>query len=83
MERLGRKEEAARLQKRFESFALGERDARAPHRRAEARYLLALIRGHAGAAAESRRMLESALEAKPDLLPARLEMRGDLIEVAP
>ena len=81
LDRLGRGEEATRLRKRFETFAAGERDAPAPHHRAEARYLLALIRARDGDSAEARRLLQGALEAQPDLLPARLEARGDLIEV--
>ena len=82
LERLGRGDEAARLLKRFETFAAGERDERAAGHRAEARYLLALIRAHDGDAAESRKLLAGALEAQPNLLPARLETRGDLVEVA-
>jgi tetratricopeptide (TPR) repeat protein len=83
LEKLGRAEEAARLEKRFENFAMGERDSKDTGHRSEARLLLALVRKHQGQAGEARSLLEGALAARPDLLPARLEWRGDVIEAVP
>jgi tetratricopeptide (TPR) repeat protein len=83
LEKLGRAEEAARLEKRFENFAMGERDSRDTGHRSEARLLLALVRKHRGQVDEARTLLQGALEARPDLLPARLESRGDVIEALP
>ena len=54
LEKLGRGEEAARLEKRFENFALGERDSKDTGHRSEARLLLALVRKHQGQAEEAR-----------------------------
>ena len=67
--RLGQADRAAALKKRFETFALKERDARGL-------YLLALIRIDDGRAGEARDLLRRALEKAPDFLPARLEERG-------
>ena len=69
------------MEKRFENFALAERDSKNVQRRAEARYLLALVRECQGRADEARALLTEALAARPDLLAARLEMRGDVIEL--
>ena len=80
LERLGQAELAAALKKRFESCAASEVDARNTDYRARARYLLALVRKHDGRTDEGRELLRGALDAQPDYLPARLEMRGDLPE---
>lgn len=81
--RLGRAAEATRLEKRFEDFARGEIDARDLGHRAEARYLLGLISIRNGRTDEGRQLMQRALEAQPDLIPARLELRGDTVSVAP
>lgn len=80
--RLGRAEEAVRLEKRFESFALGEVDARDTGHRAEARYLLGLIGMRRGRVDEGHDLMRRALVDQPDLIPARLELRGDTLSVA-
>ncbi len=83
LDRLGRAEEATRLEKRFEDFARGEIDSRNTDRRAEARYLLGLVMVRRGLSDEGRKLMQQALEAKPDMIPARLELRGDTLSVAP
>ena len=83
LERLGRSVDAERIEKRFEDFARGEIDARNTDRRAEARYLLGLVMVRRGLPDEGRKLMQQALEAKPDLIPARLELRGDTLSVAP
>jgi tetratricopeptide (TPR) repeat protein len=83
LDRLGRAEEASRLEKRFEDFARGEIDSRNTDRRAEARYLLGLVMTRRGLSDEGRKLMQQSLEAKPDMIPARLELRGDTLSVAP
>jgi tetratricopeptide (TPR) repeat protein len=83
LEKLGRSAEAAPLRQRFEDFALSERDSNNIHYRAEARYLLALVRKDSGRADEAKALIAGALAARPDLLPARLELRGDVIDALP
>ncbi len=80
LEKLGQTEKAAEVRKHFENFALVEVDSRSAEQRARARYLLALIRKDQGRPDESRQLLQGALEAAPDLLPARLEARGDVLD---
>ena len=80
LERIGRPSEAARLQKHFENFARSEIDSKDSHRRAEALYLLGLIEKHDDHRDESLKLLQKAIEAQPDLLAARLELRGDALD---
>ncbi|HCC58850.1 MAG TPA: hypothetical protein DEQ47_16640 [Solibacterales bacterium] len=77
LERLGRAEEAARLEQHFANFAATEKDSKQTRHRAEARYLLGLIEAHGGRPAQAKALFEEALNASPDLLSARLELRGD------
>ena len=79
---LGRSEEAARMIKRFASFAETERDDKGPVHRAEARYLLGLVARHEGKPQEAEQLFLQALEARPDLLAARLELRNDVLNPA-
>jgi hypothetical protein len=83
LEKLGRSAEAAPLRQRFEDFALSERDSNNIHYRAEARYLLALARKNSGRADEAKALIAGALAARPDLLPAWLELRGDVVDALP
>jgi len=80
LERIGRTSEAARLQKHFETFARSELNATDSHQRAEANYLLGLIEKHDGFRDDSLKHMRQATEAQPDLLPARLELRGDAVD---
>ena len=62
----------------MESFARGQLENRVLNYRAEARYLLALVFKARGENAESRSLLEEALQLRPDLLGPRLELAGDV-----
>jgi tetratricopeptide (TPR) repeat protein len=83
LDRLGRSAESAALEKHFENFAASELGARSAEHRAEGRYLLGLIRKRAGRAEEARKLMQGAVEAQPDLLAARLELRGDVLDPLP
>jgi tetratricopeptide (TPR) repeat protein len=83
LERLGRSAEAAGLEKHFENFAQAELEAKSTGHRAEARYLLGLIRKHQGLAVEACQLMDGAINALPDLLAARLELRGDVLDPLP
>ena len=78
--KLGRTPEAERLQAHFKAFADTEVDDRQPVHRAAAAYLLALIEKHEGKTTEAESLLKRATEAQPDLLAARLELRGDVVD---
>jgi tetratricopeptide (TPR) repeat protein len=80
LERLGRGGEAAKLQKHFADFARGEADDPQMQRRAEARYLLGLVNKHDGHTEDAMKSMRGALDALPDLLPARLELRGEALD---
>jgi len=80
LERLGRSGDATKLQKHFADFARGEADDRSVERRAEARYLLGLVNKHDGHSDEAMKSMREALDARPDLLPARLELRGEVLD---
>ena len=80
LDRLGRGEEAARIEMRMVAFARAELDSKVPRRRAEARYLLALAQKRAGRGAEARRSMEEAIGILPDFLLPRLELRGDVLD---
>ncbi len=80
LERLGRADEAARLRVQFENFAKSETDTAVAQRRAEARYLRGLIAKRDGNPEESMNWMRQALDAQPDLLTARMELRGDVLD---
>lgn len=83
LDRLGRTVEAAALETHFENFAQSEVEAKSAEHRAEARFLLGLIRKHQGRPAEARQLMNGAVDAVPDLLAARLELRGDVLDPLP
>jgi hypothetical protein len=78
LERLGRSAEAQKLSEKFASFAGAERSASGMNRQAEALYLLGLVQKSRGRGDESRDLMSAALNAMPDYLPARMELRGDV-----
>lgn len=78
LDHMGRQEEAARLARRFENFAMTERDARDAGYRAEARYLLGLLRKREGKGEEAERLWKEAMVAKPEVVGARMAGRGEL-----
>ncbi|MGJ5813972.1 DUF5107 domain-containing protein [Paludibaculum fermentans] len=77
MDRLGRREEATALQNRFVNFGQSEVNDKARDRSAEARYLLALVSKREGKPAEALALLQKTVEARPDFLAARIELRGE------
>jgi tetratricopeptide (TPR) repeat protein len=83
LDRLGRADEAKKLIKHFQDFAETEKDSNNSLHRAEARFLLGLVRKHDGQTAEARKLMEEAVQAKPDLLAARYELRGDSLDPLP
>jgi tetratricopeptide (TPR) repeat protein len=80
LDKLGRTDEAAKLLKHFEDFAATEVDSKNAVWRAEASYLLALARKRDGQAEQSRKLMQQAIDARPDFLPPRLELRGDALD---
>jgi tetratricopeptide (TPR) repeat protein len=80
LEKLGKKDQAAQLQKHFEEFAKTQMDAKYAHRRSEGRYLLGLVKKHDGDTAEAKRLMEEAVKIEPDFLAPRIELRGDVID---
>jgi tetratricopeptide (TPR) repeat protein len=83
LDRLGRAVEASRLEKHFQGFAETERESINAARRAEARYLLALIGKREGHPEQAKQLLGQALDAMPNLLAARLDLRGDVVDFTP
>jgi hypothetical protein len=64
----------------MEGFARSQLDSGRAARRAGSRYLLALVLKHKGDQAEARRLLDEALQIQPEMLGARLELRGDVVD---
>ena len=82
LDQLGRPGEATQLEKHFANFADTERADKNPDHRAAALYLLGLISQHDGHSEQARTLLTEALDARPDLLAARLDLRGDVLPAA-
>jgi tetratricopeptide (TPR) repeat protein len=83
LDRLGQADEAKKFEQHFANFAETERDSDVARHRAEARLLLGLIAKRRQQAPEANQLLTGALEAEPDLLPARLELHGDVVDPLP
>ncbi|MCZ2073785.1 MAG: DUF5107 domain-containing protein [Bryobacterales bacterium] len=79
LDRLGRAAEASKLAEQFENYARTQLDSRRPARRVESRYVLGLSAEYKGHSHEARKMFEEAVALQPDFLPARMHLRGDLI----
>jgi tetratricopeptide (TPR) repeat protein len=79
LRRLGRVQDAIALERRLEALAQTDRAARGAARRANGSYLAGLLREYAGQAEEAREFFTAALQARPDLLAARVELRGDTL----
>jgi len=80
LERLGETDKAKDLLPRFEGFARTEMDYASPSPRGKARYLLALIEQNAGNGEMARKYMNDSLQALPDFLEPRYELRGDTID---
>jgi tetratricopeptide (TPR) repeat protein len=83
LERLGNKNKAEDLIPHFDGFARTEMDSTNPAHRGQARYLLGLIAKNAGQDAQARKLMSQSLQALPDSLPPRYELRGDVIDPFP
>lgn len=82
LDRLGRREEASKLAEQFEKYARTQLDSRRPMRRVDSRYLLGLASARNGRMQEAGNLYEEAVAIQPDFLPARMQLRGDLLNPA-
>jgi len=80
LERLRLQEKAKTLIPHFEGFARTEMDESNPVHRGQARYLLALIAKHDGQRERALKLLSDSLQALPDFVQPRFELRGDAID---
>jgi tetratricopeptide (TPR) repeat protein len=80
LEKLNLQEKAKSLIPHFEGFARTEMDETNPVHRGQARYLLALIAKHDGQREQALRLLSDSLQALPDFVQPRFELRGDAID---
>jgi tetratricopeptide (TPR) repeat protein len=80
LDRLGRHQEAADLLKHFKALTADRIDSPDPGRRAATYYLAGLIDQYEGKSEQSRKMMEKAVQLKPDSIGPRFELRGDAIE---
>jgi tetratricopeptide (TPR) repeat protein len=80
LEKLGQADKANTLIPHFEDFAKTEMDDIDPAYRGKARYLLALIEKRAGHSEQARKYMNDSLQALPDSLQPRYELRGDAID---
>lgn len=80
LERLGEMDKAKSLIPHFEAFAKTEMNESNPIHRGRARYVLALIAKSTGDRQRARTLLTDALQAMPDFLQPRYELRGDALD---
>ena len=80
LEKLGQQDKAASLIPHFDGFARTEMDETNRVHRGQARYLLELIAKYAGRRDEALKLMKDAVEALPDFLQPRYELRGDAID---
>ena len=80
LEKLGQQEKAKALLPHFDGFARTEMDETNPVHRGQARFLLALIAKHAGEQQQARKLMNDSVQALPDFLLPRYELRGDVID---
>jgi tetratricopeptide (TPR) repeat protein len=80
LEKLGQTDKAMMLIPHFDGFARTEMDETNQVHRGKARYLLALIAKYSGHRDEALKLMNDAVEALPDSLLPRYELRGDAID---
>jgi len=80
LEKLGMTEKALSLIPHFDGFARTEMDETNRVHRGQARLLLALIAKHDGQTERALRLFTESLQALPDSLPPRYELRGDVLD---
>ncbi|MEA1996490.1 MAG: tetratricopeptide repeat protein, partial [Gemmatimonadota bacterium] len=83
LEKLGRTETAGRLMESIENFALSQLESKYLPYRAEANYLLGLVKKKEGEAEEARRLFKEAVQVRPDILGPRFELRSDVVDPLP
>ena len=81
LDRLQRKPEADTLANKFRDFAQSQLPLKRAHRQAEGHYLLALLALRAGDTATAKQQIEKALQAEPDFLAPRFDLRGESVDV--
>jgi tetratricopeptide (TPR) repeat protein len=80
LEKLGMTEKAQSLIPHFDGFARTEMDEANRVHRGQARLLLGLIAKHDGQKEKALQFFTESLEALPDSLPPRYELRGDVLD---
>ena len=83
LDRLGQSEPAQRILQSMENFAVSQLDSRHRRHRAEARYLLALVKKEQGNRAEAEKLFKEAVQLEPDMLGPRFELRRDVVDPLP
>jgi len=83
LDKLGRGDEAKSLIPHFDGFARTEMDELNPVHRGQARFLLAQIAKRDGHIDDARRFMTESLQALPNYLQPRYELRGDAIDPIP
>jgi len=80
LEKLGRADRAKELLPHFEGFAKTDMDETNPVHRGQARYLLGLIAKHRGEREKALQLMRDSIQALPDFLQPRYELRGDALD---
>ena len=80
LEKLGQVDKAKALIPHFEKFSQTDMDETNPVHRGQARYMLGLIAKHAGQRDEALKLMGDAIQALPDFLQPRYELRGDALD---
>jgi len=80
LEKLGQADKANALIPHFEDFAKTEMDEVNPAHRGQARFMLGLIAKHDGQREQALQLMNDSLQALPDLLQPRFELRGDVLD---
>jgi tetratricopeptide (TPR) repeat protein len=80
LEKLGDAERARQLAPHFAAFAKTEMDEVNPAHRGQARFMLGLIAKHDGQREQALQLMNDSLQALPDLLQPRFELRGDVLD---
>jgi tetratricopeptide (TPR) repeat protein len=80
LDRLGEVDKARALIPHFDGFARTEMDESNPVHRGQARFLLALIAKYNGQREQAQALMQESVQALPDFLMPRYELRGDAID---
>jgi len=83
LEKLGKTDQAERLLGSMEHFADSQMDSKYSRWRAEANFLLGLVRKKQGDYGQAQKSFETAVQIMPDMLGPRFELRGDVVDPLP